>query len=388
MIIQHLKTETEQETPPHTIQLVRSGRPYFSLLEMLINKARHSIHLQTYIFEEDDTGKPVLNALINAANRGVKVSLVLDGYASQGFSRHTVAQLNKAGIRFHFFSPTLKSKHFYFGRRLHHKVVVVDSEQALVGGINISNHYNDTVEQRAWLDYALFVKGPIAQELEKICEDIRRFEIRQSLKNRVQRKRLLPEKSVPITVRVNDWVRGKKEITLTYLRMLRNAQSHITIMSSYMLPGKVLLYNLRKAADRGVKIRLIMAGMSDVWLAKYAERFMYRWLLTKNIEIYEYQPNVLHAKMAICDSEWLTIGSYNVNNISAYASIELNLVVYNPAFAKQTEEHLETIINDCRKITKEELKRSTLLQRLLQRSAYDIFRILLYLFTFYFKQRE
>ena len=133
-----------------------------------------------------------------------------------------------------------------------------------------------------------------------------------------------------------------------------------------------------------------MAGMSDVATSKYAERYMYQWLLRNKIEIFEYQKNILHGKLAVCDGQWLTLGSYNVNNISAYASLELNLDVHNPGFSGLVEQRIEKIIqNDCKKITKEEFEsHSTLMNRFLQRSAYDIFRISLFLFTFYFKQRE
>lgn len=372
------------------VQLVRSGHEYFDLLGRLIKNARSLIHLQTYIFDADDTGKEVVHQLIEAAKRGVKVILVADGYASQTLSKTVIKKLQEAGVQFLFFNPVWKSKYFYFGRRLHHKVVVVDGEHGLVGGINVSNHYNDTVEHLAWLDWALYVTGPVVLELQKVCEHLAKVEILESIKRRLYRKRASPEAPAKIQVMINDWVRGKREITNTYLKMLRNAESHVTIMSSYLLPGKILRANLRKAARRGIKIRFIMAGISDVVIAKHAERHMYRWMLRNNIEIYEYHRNVLHAKMAVCDSEWLTLGSYNVNNISAYASIELNLNVFNPTFAKEAEARLEEIIKqDCKKITKEVFEsHNTLWNQFLQRSAYDIFRIILFLFTFYFRQRE
>lgn len=372
------------------VRLVHSGREYFDLLEELIRNATAFIHLQTYIFEADDTGKEVVFQLIEASRRGVKVILVADGYASQGLSPQVIRRMEEAGVQFLFFNPVWKSKYFYFGRRLHHKVVVVDGIHGLVGGINVSNHYNDTVEHLAWLDWALYVRGSVVSELQKVCEHLAKVEILETIKRRLYRKRSSPEKLPDLQVRINDWVRGKKEITTTYLKMLRNAESHVTIMSSYLLPGKVLRANLKKAARRGIRIRFIMAGISDVAIAKHAERYMYRWMLRNKIEIYEYQRNVLHAKMAVCDSQWLTLGSYNVNNISAYASIELNLDVYNPDFAQKTEQRLDEIIqSSCVKITREVFDaHNTLWNQFIQRSAYDIFRIILFLFTFYFRQRE
>ena len=371
------------------LRLVRSGNEFFDLLEQTIQSAQKCIHLQIYIYAEDQTGNRITHALIDAAKRGVMVFLVADGYASQDLSKEFKMKLEAVGIQFRFFNPLLKSKYFYLGRRMHHKIVVVDGSKALVGGINISDNYNDTIESSAWLDWALYVEGEVAEKLEKVCEDLRKFEILEITKTRLRRKRLtLPVE--PINVRVNDWVRGRKEITASYLKMLRNATSRVTIVSSYMLPGKLLRRNLRVAAKRGIKIRLVMAGMSDVATSKYAERYMYQWLLRNKIEIYEYEKNILHGKLAVCDGQWLTLGSYNLNNISAYASIELNLDVHNPELAELVEQRIEKIIqNDCKKITKEEYEsHSNLLNRFLQRSAYDIFRLMLFLFTFYFKQRE
>lgn len=371
------------------LRLVRSGNEFFDLLEQTIQSAQKCIHLQIYIYAEDQTGNRITHALIDAAKRGVMVFLVADGYASQDLSKEFKMKLEAVGIQFRFFNPLLKSKYFYLGRRMHHKIVVVDGSKALVGGINISDNYNDTIESSAWLDWALYVEGEVAEKLKKVCEDLRKFEILEITKTRLRRKRLtLPVE--PIDVRVNDWVRGRKEITASYLKMLRNATSRVTIVSSYMLPGKLLRRNLRVAAKRGIKIRLVMAGMSDVATSKYAERYMYQWLLRNKIEIYEYEKNILHGKLAVCDGQWLTLGSYNLNNISAYASIELNLDVHNPELAELVEQRIEKIIqNDCKKITKEEYEsHSNLLNRFLQRSAYDIFRLMLFLFTFYFKQRE
>jgi cardiolipin synthase len=171
--------------------------------------------------------------------------------------------------------------------------------------------------------------------------------------------------------------------------MFRNARSHVTIICSYFLPGKQIRRLLSRASRRGVKIKIITAGPSDVMLAKHAERWMYDWLLRNKIELYEYQPAVLHAKVSVCDSEWLTIGSYNINNISAYASIELNLDVRNAAFATAVEQRLDTIIlHDCVHITKEKhVRTKNIFKQLIRWFSYEFIRLGLYMLTFYYKQR-
>jgi cardiolipin synthase len=147
---------------------------------------------------------------------------------------------------------------------------------------------------------------------------------------------------------------------------------------------------MARAARRGVKIKLILAGVSDVKLAKHAERYIYRWIFRNNIEVYEYNQTVLHAKIATYDGKWSTIGSYNVNNISAFASIELNLDINEEAFAKSMQQHIEQVIReDCAQITEEDYNtRYNFLKRLYQHSCYQVVRVLFFLFTFYFKQRS
>jgi cardiolipin synthase len=194
----------------------------------------------------------------------------------------------------------------------------------------------------------------------------------------------------PVRIRRNDWVQKRSQITASYLEMFKDAQSHIHIMSSYFLPGMLVRKKMARAAKRGVKIKLVLAGVSDVKLAKHAERYIYRWIFKNNIEVYEYNQTVLHAKIATYDGKWATIGSYNVNNISAFASIELNLDVKEERFAKSMQHHIEHVIrHDCARITEEDYRtRYNFLKRIYQQGCYQVVRVLFFLFTFYFKQRS
>lgn len=368
--------------------LIHGGKEYFSLLKDLIGQAKESIYLQTYIFDEDQTGTDVANELKTAAQRGVKVFLLVDGYASGHLSHSFISGLKEAGIGFRMFDPLLKSKYFYLGRRLHHKVVTVDCIHALVGGMNISNRYNDMPDQPAWLDWAIYAKGEVALWLTYICQQ----RVKPgSLKRLLGRSPNYSEqfKKSTVSVKINDWVRGRKEITNSYLSMFRQATDTIMIMSAYFLPNDQFRKELKKAAQRGVKVKLILAGTSDIALAKFAERYLYRWLFSKNIEIYEYQKSILHGKLAVYDSLWSTVGSYNVNTISAYASIELNLAVQDHDFAVNVENTLQAImLNDCVRITENQIQHAGLLKRFFQWCAYVSYQAVFFLFTFYFKQRE
>jgi len=386
---------SDQYTSRNRISLVYSGEDYFSLLIKLIEQATLSIHLQVYIYDQDEIGIKVADALKAAAKRGVAVYLHVDGYASQSLHRGFRKEMQDAGVHFKFFEPILKSKHFYFGRRLHQKILVVDGLYSLVGGLNISNRYNDMPDLPPWFDLALYCEGEASYHLHLLCNAMWRK--RRKLKDNIEKKGIdifcdsIPkEERQMIRVRQNDWVKRKSEVWNTYRTFFAQSQKTITVMSSYFLPGHTFRRLLSRASGRGVKVKVILAGKSDVALSKNAERYLYDYLLRKNIEIYEYQKTVLHAKMSVCDNELVTIGSYNVNNISAYASLELNLDVKSKSFGSYAQEEMDKIIsNDCLQVTHENYRTSTnIFRKLWQKTSYMIVNWILTLFTFYFKQED
>ena len=381
-------------TALNKIKLIHGGKEYFDLLLHLINQATDSIHLQTYIYGNDKTGQLVADALKAAAQRNVKIYLLADGYASQALPQIFINELTYAGIEFRFFEPFFKSKSFYFGRRLHHKVFVADAKYALTGGVNIADRYNDMPNDPAWLDFALYAEGAVVKEMCMLCwKTWKGFPVKI---NHVPCEAKQPgvdftnDATSKVRMRRNDWVMRKNQISATYFDMLRHARSDVTIMCSYFLPGKIIRNLLSNAAKRGVKIRVVTAGPSDIMLVKNAERWMYDWLLRNNIELYEYQKTVLHAKVAVCDREWLTIGSYNINNISAYASVELNLDIRDAAFAAGVHQILESIIQqDCAAITRQEhYHTKNIFRQLIHWCSYQFIRIAFFLITFYYKQKK
>lgn len=379
-------------TRHNKVKMIRGGAEYFRLAEEIANKAQYSLHLQTYIFDEDETGKRIADALMGAAKRGVLVYMLVDGYASQHLSDVFIQQLKAAGVHFRFFMPLLKSNAFYIGRRLHHKVVVADGNYSLVAGINISNRYNDIGRDRAWLDWAVYTEGEAAKKLDEVC-------IKTWNKSFFRKKCIavnnplhfpLPGESCEVRVSVNDWVFTRTDITQTYQQLFKNARSHVTVMTSYFWPAQNLLNRIAKASRKGVKIRLILTAAADVPFAKYTERYLYRWLFRHNVEVYEYQRNVLHGKIAVCDDEFITVGSYNVNNISALASVELNLDIKNEQLAQWVANEFNSIIKkDCVQIDKTKFWTSSHpLKKLMFYLSYRLVHFIFFLFTFYYVQRQ
>lgn len=369
----------------NSLQLLASPGQYFVQLERMLAEASHCIHLQTYIFKDDQTGQQVANWLIQAAQRNIPVHVLVDGYASQWLANDFVEKLRNAGVYFSFFQPLLKSKHFYVGRRMHHKMVVVDGKEALIGGINIADRYNKIPGEESWMNMDLHIQGEAALALEKRC-------IRIWNKN-TQRKRLEPsspiyttiENGSPLRVRFNDWAYGMHEISKSYIEMFHQAEKEIIIICSYFIPGSTFRRLMQKAARRGAQIQVVVAGPSDVMTAKYAERYLYDWMLRNKIRVYEYQNQVLHAKVAQRDGAWMTIGSYNLNDLSAKASLEANVDCMDAQFVAEARQVMLSIIeNHTQEIT--ETKNWSVFARFGHWIWYKIFRGLLYLFTFYMRK--
>ncbi|HEY4335552.1 MAG TPA: phospholipase D-like domain-containing protein, partial [Puia sp.] len=210
------------------MRLVHGGKDYFDTIIQLIDGAEKTIHLQTYIFDGDETGRMVSDALLRAAGRKVEVCVLLDGYASQHLSKEMIAGWKSANIRFRWFWPLLKAKKFYLGRRMHHKVIVVDAARGMAGGVNISDRYNDIGGVKAWLDRALLVEGQAALKLHIVCRDMW---TKAYWKTGGAKKdeftwvpAFVPEAECLVRVRRNDWVQGKNEISRSYVEMFRQAK--------------------------------------------------------------------------------------------------------------------------------------------------------------------
>jgi cardiolipin synthase len=380
----------------NSVKLIKSAE-YFPLLISCIKSARQTIYFHTYIFSNDPTGKMVATELMASSQKGVKIYLLIDGFASRQLPIEIINKFRKAGINVAHFEPILKSKSYYFGRRMHQKVIVADEDKAIIGGINIADKYNNTSKHKAWLDFAVEVNGEVVQEITAYCKEFWKTEVRNIEnegcffnQNKEIKKEAEKKENCLARVRINDWLKHRNEVSNTYLQLFKNAQKEIYILCSYFLPGRAIRRQMAKSAKKGIAIKVIMAGKSDVAIAKYAERWLYDWLLRNHIQLYEFQPNVLHGKIAVSDESLVTIGSYNINNISTYASLEMNIDIKDDGFAKKVKDEMEKIItSDCISITTElHKKRKNSLKQFSRWLSYQTIRFLFFLFTFYFKRKN
>ena len=356
------------------LELVHSGEDYFARLETIITEAQSQIHLQMYLFENDTTGKRIVRALKEAALRKVEIYVLLDGLGSLSFPAQLIEELKYSGVNIRFFAPLFSTYTFYLGRRLHRKVVVADAKVALVGGINIADKYSGSCTERPWLDYAVQLNGEIAKPLQQLCHDI--YFKKKHLRNKKIKSLFYILDDASIRILQNDWLKGKNEICDSYIKSIRKAKKEIIIVGSYFLPGIRIIQALKKASKNKVTIKLILSGKSDLPLTRRATCFLYAKLLHYNIELYEWDESVLHGKVAVVDGSWSTIGSFNLNNLSSYGSLEMNIEILSESFSARFQEHLNEIIAQCQRITPESLQtKSTIVTKFVNLMAYVLTRI-------------
>ena len=361
------------------IKLIHSGDEYFVKMKEIIENAQEEIHLQTYIFENDETGNDIANCLKEAAHRNVKVYILLDAYGSSSLTDNFIKDLQRSGIFFRFFSPLFSVNNFYLGRRMHHKVMVADAKFAMIGGINIANKYRGKDSDEPWLDYAIRLDCPAAQDLQKLCRDYF-FKDRSSKKIKPV---LHSAGKTLVGIRQNDWLKNKTEVCDSYTNSINQGKNEIVIVSSYFLPGRRLNNAIIGACKRKVKVTLILAGISDVPLIRNATSYLYSLFLKQNVLIYEWNNSVVHGKAAVVDNKWSTIGSFNLNSLSCYGSIEMNVEIHSVEFAEILRADFEKVINECTEITKGTLRqRVSIFNKLGHWVSYQMVRTTMLFITF------
>jgi cardiolipin synthase len=362
----------------HSIELLQSGESFFAACERTIDEAKKYIHFQTYIVDDDETGRRIVNALVRAAKRGVRVYFLLDAYGGNSFTKELIKMVEDAGILFRLFSPQLITHGFQFSLRLHHKVLLTDGSTAIIAGMNVADRYHGKPGSKAWLDFAILIRGPECAHVLLILKRLwnKAFISKKERSRETVRNPVVYADNIKIKILQNNWSRNKIEILKSYRSALRHAQDHMTIFASYFLPGRNERRLLRNASRRGVDIKIVLSAESDAPVFKRATNFLYDFILRNNIRIYEYLPSNLHAKIAAVDGKWCTIGSYNMNHLSDYGSVEMNADILDDNFAENFEAILNEIIKrDCRKVTvKEYTHRKTWLFQLIGWFSYQMIR--------------
>jgi len=342
--------------PGNRITLLRNGTEYFPALRAAIAAARAEIYLECYIFAADVTGLSIAEALQAAAARGVAVHVLVDGWGAKNFlSPYLIDSLRAAGVKFAKYRPEVAPWQFRTRRlrRLHRKLVSIDAEVAFVGGINIIDDMNTPGHKPPRIDFAVRVEGPIVPAVVYTMRYLWSFIQFAQMKDAGDALFQLPppppahragDQTGKLVIRDN--LRNRREIEQAYLAAIHNARSEILIANAYFLPGVRFRHALAAAAERGVHVILLLQGRVEYVLLHYASRALYGQLLAAGVEIHEHHQSFLHAKVAVIDRRWATVGSSNIDPFSLMMSREANIVVRNADFAEELRREVRRIMED------------------------------------------
>lgn len=328
----------------NTVELLENGEAFFPRVFAAVASAQRQVLIETFIVDDDEVGRELQRTLIAAARRGVDTTLTVDGYGSAPLPPPFIEAMTDAGVHVHIFDPAPK----LFGwrtniwRRLHRKLVVIDGARAFVGGINYTATQLNRSHDEGRLDYAVEVTGPVVYDIHRVALRAVGREAPPRLRSEPRLARSGGSRALFVT---RDNERHHNDIELHYRIALRAARREVIIANAYFFPGYLLLRELYAAARRGVDVRLILQGNPDMPLVRWATTTLYDDLRRAGITIHEYKERPLHAKVALVDDDWATVGSSNLDPLSLFLNLEANIIVRDAAFVTQMRRTLVQLID-------------------------------------------
>ncbi|MES2684388.1 MAG: cardiolipin synthase ClsB [Pseudomonadota bacterium] len=364
------------------LRLLENGEEYYPAVFAAIAAATDEVLIETFILFEDKVGRDLEAAIAMASQRGAHIELTVDGYGSEKLSSAFIERMRGLGVVLRMFEPFPR----FFGnrinllRRLHHKIVVVDQRLSYVGGINFSEDHLLASGPQSKQDYAVQVEGPLVEDIRELV-----LRVNQSSSSRASWFRRWWHVPIPTpadTLRpavallaCRDNHRHFDDIERLYRIAIRTARQRIVIANAYFFPGYRLLRELTRAAQRGVRVQLILQGNPDMPLVRFITRTLYLRLARAGVEIHEYCERPMHAKVAVIDGEWATVGSSNLDPLSLAFNLEANVFMADRTFAEQLSLKLDGLLeNSCEKLDRQRLTDASWWGVLLGVIAYHVSR--------------
>ncbi|HEY5998592.1 MAG TPA: phospholipase D-like domain-containing protein [bacterium] len=366
---------SEDQAPPAAapatrLRLLGDGREAFAALSAAIDHARSHVFLEMYIFAADATGRGLLARLVAAARRGVRVMVLVDAFGSWATPDAFWEPLRAAGARLRFFRPIRRG---FLPFRNHRKLVLVDDAIAWLGGMNIADEYRGgRGGQKPWRDFVLVVEGPDAARLR------RQFLRMWALAERpLAWRALFPGRPRCDEGGERERVRffasgpgqGGRLALQVHRELIRSAAGRVDLAMGYFFPPGRILRELRRAIGRGARVRVLVARHSDVPVMRWAARGLYGRLLRMGVEVFEYLPSMLHAKLAVTD-DTVVVGSANLDLRSDRLNQEIVAIVRDPAIAAEARRQFEADLGQAERVALAAWRGRPLLDRLRERVSY------------------
>jgi cardiolipin synthase A/B len=335
----------------NSVTLLRNGAEYFPAVVAAIDRAQRTVYVEAYIFADDPAGRMVAEALQRAALRSLDVRVVVDGFGTKPYLTRSLRELlMAAGVMLIFYRADLFSMKFRRERlrRLHRKMIIVDGSIAFVGGINLIDDMNTPGQTPPRIDFAVRVEGPILEPIAAAALRLWRVMRVVSFDNRalppldmVANVSRVGETTAKFLVRDN--FRYRRHIETAYLAAIRASREEVTIASAYFFPGIRFRRELIEASARGVCVTLILQARVEFRLLHYATKALYGQLLAAGVRIVEYEKSFLHAKVAVIDRRWATVGSSNIDPFSLLLAREANVFVREARFSAELRNELKIL---------------------------------------------
>jgi cardiolipin synthase A/B len=344
--------------------VLTNGDEIFPAMLEAINAARTRVSFETYIFESGSVADQFTSAFEAAARRGVRVNLVVDFLGGSSMPDEHIERLERAGCQIASFNRSKWYTLEELNYRTHRKILVTDGEVAFVGGVGVADHWlGDAQDKDHWRDTQVRVRGPIASLLEGAfyenfieAASLVTPEIRFGVPAE-------PEDDESLLVRSSP-TGGSNDLKRLYLLAIGAARRSLDITTPYLVTDESTKWALKDAVKRGVKVRVVTEGdITDAKSVKYASRRSYEELMSAGIELYEYQPTMLHTKATVVDRIWSMFGSANLDNRSLELNDELNVLVSNPKLAGRLLEDFEADLLASKRLTLDEWRRRGLLEK-------------------------
>jgi len=369
----------EDLRPGNRVHLLRDGAEAYPRMLEAVARAERCVYLEMYRFADDAVGRRFARALADRARAGLEVRVLYDAVGSRDTPRDFFGRLRAEGVRVVEFNPIPR---FFSGlryrRRNHRKLLIVDGRVAFLGGMNVAREYAAPEDGGlGWRDTQVELKGPVVADLLRMAQEIWCRQTRCVREPPPEVVTLPPqEKGIPALVLSSHRFRKRWEIGRHYLHALRHARTRIWIANPYFLPSIRFRRAMRRAARRGVDVRLLVPSQSDVPPALYAAQHLFARLLRWGVRVFEWPGPMMHAKTAVIDGTWATVGSYNLDHLSLVHNLELTAILVDPGFGREVEAMFEQDFARSREVKREAWERRGWGRRLLE----DFF----YLFRFFF----
>lgn len=362
--------------PGNRCQLLRDGVEAYPAMLQAIRGARRSVRLETYMFIDDSVGELFARALIEAVARGVRVKVLYDAVGSMGSKAAFFQKMRDGGVDIHAFKPfSLTQGLGRLIRRDHRKILVVDGDVAFIGGINISANWAPKGQGDNWRDDVLQIEGPAVHQLERCFKASWRLQ----LAKRARERRSFRRRTTGLVLRGATSLAvlsSRRTIFRAYLHAIARARKSVLIAAAYFIPDRRMVAALRDAASRGVEVSIILNRKGDHPILQWATRAFYDRLMRSGVKIYEWREGVLHAKTAVIDGVWGTIGSFNLERTSLWLNHEVNAAFADPTLAVALEESFRRDCGFCTPILPDEWSRRPIWQKAIERIFYVFRKIL------------